>query len=104
MGKDETMDDLTVARDTNRRLNRRLGDMEHHLHSMVSEAQSATSNALKVASASQETARLANSDWWKKSQQCNDLRSTIDRMGMWLFMVAVWAVVATASATWLAWH
>lgn len=84
------MDDLTVARDTNRRLNRRLGDMEHHLHSMVSEAQTAAATALKVTHGALETSRLANSDWWKKCQQYNDLRSTVDRMGMWLFVVAVW--------------
>lgn len=98
------MDALTEARETNRRLNRRLGDMEHHLHSMVSAAQHETSKAQKIAATAQETARLANSDWWKRNQQVNEQRSTIDRLAMWLFAVSVWAVAATASAAWFAWR
>lgn len=98
------MDDLTTARETNRRLNRRLGDMEHQLHSLVSVAQNETAKAQKIAGQAQEVARMASADWWKRNQQVTDLRKDVDRLAMWLFAVCVWAVAATASAAWFAWH
>lgn len=94
------MDDLTVARETNRRLNRRLGDMEHQLHSLVSVAQNETSKAQKIAGQAQEVARRANAEWHKQYKRASDSDRTIDRLAMWLFAIGVWAVAATAAAVW----
>lgn len=95
------MDALTESRETNRRLNRRLGSMENHLHSMLSHAQRAVTDA-------QERARAAQSstDYWVRrgSEDTSKIADLKDRnvgLRFAIFLVSIWAVVATAAVLWL---
>jgi hypothetical protein len=96
------MDALTEARETNQRLNRRLGSMENHLHSMVSRAQRETAEAQRVLGSQQSS--LA---YWVRSssdtlKEVAHLKDCIVGLRTAIFFTSVWAVVATAATFWLA--
>lgn len=96
------MDALTEARDTNRRMNRRLGSMENHLHSLVARAQRETSEAQRLLGSQQSSLT-----YWIRSSSDHlrdngHLKRQVNSLQMIVFLVSAWAIVATAATFWLA--
>jgi hypothetical protein len=83
-------DELTRARETNTRLNRRLGSMEHDLHSLVSQAQHRTNEAQRSATDAQRLLGEANRNWFR----------SIDREAMTSFVAAGFMLAFSVTLVW----
>lgn len=90
--------ELQRARDTNTRLNRRLGSMEHDLHSLTSQAQRHANEAAKMTAVAQRQAADANRAW-QRSMASEESSTTVAAVLFLMFVATlVWAVVATVFA------
>ncbi len=81
---------LEEVRETNARLNRRLGSMEHELHSLVSAAQREAGEAIQRAADSQRMMKDAYDAWFRA------LRRT-EREELATAVCFLWAVAATVA-------
>lgn len=98
------MDALTEARDTNRRLNRRLGSMENHLHSMVSRAQRDTARAHSLLTDAQDSKAYWVKLYGRHVEEISSLKEAINHMALWMAGLVAWALAATAAAIWFFIH
>ncbi len=92
------MQSLEDALETNRRLNRRLGSMEHELHALVSKAQHETGQALDRAASAQRMAHDANAAWYRSMDRGNGTDRAAAIFLLLFGATLIWAVVATIIA------
>lgn len=88
---DVPQSDLLVARETNRRLNRRLGSMEHDLHSLTSIAQQECGAAQKRAGRAQE-----DRDYWlRRYERELDARygGYSTNLRVWIALGLSWTII-----------
>lgn len=91
-------DALLDSNDTNRRLNRRLGDTEHSLHSLVSSAQKETKEALRLVGDAQARAERLMKDLSRHNEINRELHYRLHKMANWVAGVTLWAVATTIYA------
>lgn len=92
------MDALTEARETNKRLNRRLGDTEHTMHSLVSHAQREANEATLRAGAAQAQSERLMKYWIATIDRS---RANEELVGRLVLAVAALSLALIVESIWI---